>query len=72
MEPGTRNQDTQVHVHVYSLHILLIETGRYYGIQREERICQYCDCYIEDEFDVRIVYITRYNKKHPTLENIYC
>ena len=33
-----------------SSHSLSIETGRHYSIERENRMCPYCDCYIEDEY----------------------
>ena len=64
-----------------SVHNLSIETGRHYGIQREERTCPYCECYIEDEFHfllicplytvIRNVYIAKYYREYPTLDKFY-
>jgi hypothetical protein len=37
-----------------SVHNLLIETGRHYGLNREERICPYCET-VEDEFHLMLI-----------------
>jgi hypothetical protein len=38
-----------------SVHNLLIETGRHYGLSKEERICSYCETSIEDEFHFMLI-----------------
>ena len=38
-----------------SSHCLMIEVGWYYGIDREERHCPYCECVVEDELHFLLV-----------------
>ena len=59
-----------------SSHNLMVETGRYFGIAREDRICLYCESGLEDEFhflficalyeSLRIMYIPHFILEHRT------
>ena len=61
-----------------SSHSLSIETGRHHGIERDNRICPYCDCYVEDEYhfvmicplynNIRSNYIRNYFTANPSVE----
>ena len=63
-----------------SSHSLSIETGRHHGIERDNRICPYCDCYVEDEYhfvmicplynNIRSNYIRNYFTANPYVENV--
>ena len=59
----------------FSAHNLMIETGRYKNISRENRFCWYCECIVEDELhfllvcplykDIRSKYIKESNANIP-------
>jgi hypothetical protein len=68
-----------------SSHSLMIERGRHYSVEREHRVCPYCEITIEDEFhfllmcplytDLRKKYIPMYYVEYPTIDkfcNLIC
>jgi len=64
-----------------SSHRLMVETGRYYNLSREQRTRPYCEAFLEEEFhfvgvcplykELRVKYLPSYFVNNVRLETIY-
>ena len=70
-----------MHLLAHTAYTLLIETGRYRGIPRDQRICPLCNSNLEDEFNVGVKickfylslgkkYLKQYFYRNPSVWNI--